>query len=794
MEEKLGPLLLQTGIITQQELADSLELARKRNVSLWDILIQEKRMSEESVAEAFAKWHKLPRVRIASASVQPEAFKTISEELARKHLCMPLHVELAEVPKPKAKGTLVVALANPADFEALRDIEFSSGMRARPVVATRTEILDAIQEHYATEERAQDFLANVADATDFRILPHEREEVDLDQLESLSAAQLPPVVKMCNLLVHDAIKSQASDVHVEPALNAVQVRMRVDGVLRDYMQVPKWLHNAVVSRLKILAKLDIADRRLPQDGRIRVQFQSKPLDIRISTLPTHFGEKVVLRILGSAQIPPLKQMGLSEALIPVTEATLSQPQGMILVTGPTGSGKSTTLYSMIEKRKSPEVNIITVEDPIEYQLPGINQVQVNVKAGLTFANSLRSILRQDPDVILVGEIRDLETAEIAFQAAMTGHLVLSTLHTNSSLATILRLLDLGIDPFLITGSLNLVIAQRLARRICLRCREQYTPSRGLLERLRIEEPTMVFYRGRGCSACAQTGYAGRVGIFELLRMTPTLKELVQRKATEAEMRKAAGLAGTRFLLEDAMEKVRQGITTLEEILRVIQLQEEEIIRCPKCNAFINLDFSTCPYCLYALKYLCESCGQELKLEWRICPYCNTRTSRDVTGEGGPKATPSSAEPEPAAAKAPPVPPKVAPGAMPTPKKPRILVVDDDEGIKKVIQKALMQLPIEVEVEAASDGEEALGKIEQNPPDMVILDVMMPRMDGLTTCQRLRGNVRTAFIPVMMLTASADESNRTKGYLVGTDDYMNKPFSVPDLHARVMRLLRRTYGL
>jgi type IV pilus assembly protein PilB len=792
MEKKLGPLLLQTGLITQQELSDSLEQARKGNVSLWDILIEKKGVSEDSLAETFAKWHKLPRVRIASASVQPEAVKTISEELARKHLCLPLQVELSEVQKPKGKGTLVVALANPADFEALRDIEFSSGMRARPVVATRTEILDAIAEHYATGERAQDFLANVADVTDFRMLPQEREEVDLDQLD-LSAVHLPPVVKMCNLMVHDAIKAQASDVHIEPALNAVQVRMRVDGVLRDYMQVPKWLHNAVVSRLKILAKLDIADRRLPQDGRVRVQFQNKPLDIRISTLPTHFGEKVVLRILGSAQIPALKQMGLSEAQIPVVEATLNQPQGMILVTGPTGSGKSTTLYSMVEKRKSPEVNIVTVEDPIEYQVPGINQVQVNVKAGLSFANCLRSILRQDPDVILVGEIRDLETAEIAFQAAMTGHLVLSTLHTNSSLATLLRLLDLGVDPFLITVSVNLVIAQRLARRICLRCREQYTPSRGLLERLRIEEPTTVLYRGRGCSACGQTGYAGRVGIFELLRMTPTLKELVHRKANEGEMRKVAGLAGTRFLLEDAMEKVRQGITTLDEILRVIQLQEEEIIRCPKCNSFINLDFSTCPYCLYPLKYLCESCGQELKLEWRICPYCNTRTSRDVTGEG-PKALPSAAEPEPAAAKAPRVPPGAAPGAMPEPKKPRILVVDDDEGIKKVIQKALMQLPIEVQVEAASDGEEALSKIEQNPPDMVILDVMMPRMDGLTTCQRLRGNVRTAFIPVMMLTASADESNRTKGYLVGTDDYMNKPFSVPDLHARVMRLLRRTYGL
>jgi len=783
MSKKLGPLLLQTGIFNQQELEDCLETARRLNKSLWDIIIDEKKVSEDALAETFSKWLKIPRVKVATLTVEPDALKVISEDLARKHEVLPTSIEGKQ---------LVLAMANPTDFDALRDVEFAAGMRVKTVVATRTEIADAIDQNYAPEDRMQDFLANVSDATDFKIVATDKEEVDLDKMDTRSAAELPPVVKMVNLVIHDAIRTSASDIHIEPALNSVQVRLRVDGVLRDYMQVPKWLHNAVVSRLKILAKLDISERRLPQDGRIKVQLQSKPIDIRISTLPTHFGEKVVMRVLGSASIPNFKQMGFNESQTALMEGALNQPQGMILVTGPTGSGKSTTLYGMITKRQSPEVNIVTVEDPIEYQLQGISQVQVNLKAGLTFSACLRSILRQDPDVILVGEVRDLETAEIAFQAAMTGHLVLSTLHTNSSLATIARLLDLGVDPFLITSSVSVIVAQRLARRICSKCKEPYTPSSGLLEKIKMENPDMVFYKGKGCATCAQSGYAGRLGLYEILRLTPTIKELIHRKASENELRKTAGLAGTRFLLEDAMEKVRLGVTTLEEVLRVIQLQEEEIVRCPKCSSFINMDFSSCPYCLYALKNLCSSCGQEMKLDWKICPYCNARSGPATPTEFTQKALPGEAEPAPGEEGGPP--PKRGPAFLPAPKKPRVLVVDDDDGIKKVIQKALSQLPLEMEIVLAGDGVEALKVIEEQTPDLVITDVMMPRMDGITLCKQLREDLRTAFVPIMMLTANADETNRTKGYLVGTDDYVNKPFSVPDLNARVLRLLRRTYGL
>ncbi len=784
--KKMSPLMLQAGLLTPKDLERIQEEARRRRVSLLDILIDEKKVSEENLADTMAKWLRLPRVHVASLTVEPNALSVISQELARKHICLPVKLE---------GKSLVLAMANPADFEAVQALEFSSGLSIRPVVASRTEIQDGIQAHYAPDEQLQDFLANVSESSEFNIMPDEEAngDVDLDATASRSAAEQAPVVKMCNLIIQDAVRAAASDIHVEAELNSIRVRLRVDGVLREYMQVPKWLHNPLVSRMKILAKLDISERRLPQDGRIKIQHRGKSIDLRVSTLPTHFGEKVVLRLLGSSNIPGLDQLGFTEPQVGILDAALGQPQGMILTTGPTGSGKSTTLYSCLVRRQSPEVNIITVEDPIEYQIPGINQVQVNVKAGLTFAASLRSILRQDPDIILVGEIRDLETAEIAFQASMTGHLVLSTLHTNSTLATVARLLDIGVDPFLITSSVNVIIAQRLARRVCQRCKEPYTPSSGLLERVKVEEPNVIFYRGKGCQACGNTGFAGRVGIYEILRLTPTIKELINKKASEGELRKAAGLAGTRFLLEEAMDKVRQGITTLEEVLRVIQLQEEEITRCPRCNSFINLDFSTCPYCLHALKYLCESCGQELKLEWKICPYCNTKVARAPSAEGALRALPpgsSYAAAKPVAGALPPAPR----AEQATPKKPRILVVDDDDGIKKVVQKALQQLPLDSEILTASDGEEALRVVEEHIPDLVISDVMMPHMDGITLCQKLREDFRTAFIPIMMLTASADESNRTKAYMVGTDDYITKPFAVPDLNARVMRLLRRTYGL
>jgi type IV pilus assembly protein PilB len=617
-DERLAAFLVKSGVLTASAMEAMGRQPEYQKVALFDGLLASGTLSEEALADAVGGMLELPRLSLSTVSLDPEAMNLLGEKGCRKYVCVALRIE---------GKALVVAIANPADYEAIRDIEFIAGMPVRPAVTTRTEIGEALEQFFGTEDRLQDFLANVATPSQLLFVAQEKAEAESEQLD-LEAADLPPVVKMCNVLISDGIKNQASDIHIEPAVNFVQVRMRVDGVLREYMQIPKWLQSPLVSRLKILSKLDIAERRVPQDGRIKVNFLHRSVDLRVSTLPTHFGEKVVLRILGNTDVPSLQSLGFAESQLPIMESVLHQPQGMILVTGPTGAGKSTTLYSMVMALRSPQVNIITVEDPIEYQLPGINQVQVNPKAGLTFASCLRSILRQDPDVILLGEIRDLETAEIAFQAAMTGHLVLSTLHTNSSLATVARLLDLGVDPQLITSAVSMILAQRLVRQTCARCKTPHSPPARLLERLRIQEGDFVFHQGQGCAACAMTGFSGRLGVYEMLRMTPSLKELIHRKAGEGELRKAAGMTGTRFLLDDAMEKTRQGLTTLEEVMRVVQLQEDEITRCPECNAFINLDFSSCPYCLTTLRHLCAQCGEELKPEWLLCPYCNTRPSAD----------------------------------------------------------------------------------------------------------------------------------------------------------------------
>ncbi len=468
--------------------------------------------------KSFARRMRLPRVNLAATVPEPDAIKLVPEGMARRHQVVPLKLE---------NRSLVVAMANPANMDAQRDIEFSTGKTLKILVATRTEIVDALEKTFATGEMLKDFLENISDVHNFELVEESKaEEVDLK--DSLGGAELPPVVKMVNLVVYDAIRNRGSDIHLEPTVNDLKVRVRIDGVMREFMQLPKWVCQPVVSRIKILAKLDIAERRVPQDGRLKVAIEGRNVDMRVSTLPTHLGEKVVMRILGSGQVPKMTELGFeSEDLEAILGAT-QNPQGMLLVTGPTGSGKTTSLYSLLNHRKSPEVNIITVEDPVEYQLPGINQVQINPKAGLTFPACLRSSLRQDPDIILVGEIRDQETAEVAFHASMTGHLVLSTLHTNSAPATLSRLLDLGVDPFVVGSTVILVMAQRLAREVCPHCKVNYSPPEMVLKRLNLPADE-VYFRGAGCPQCSFSGFSGRTGIYEVLQVNPAVRELLTEK-------------------------------------------------------------------------------------------------------------------------------------------------------------------------------------------------------------------------------------------------------------------------
>ena len=559
MSRQLEGILRRSGTLTSQELELSLGQASAQNVSLWDLLVLQRQVPEEALADAFSKWLNVPRVQIDSVDVEARAVAKVASRLARKHTCLPIRL---------LGKNLVLAMANPLDRQAIEDVEFASSRQVQPVVACRTEILLGIERHYASDA-PQATAASATEADTFIDIAGEPDVLDLEQPESPDTG---PAIHLCNRIVLDAIKERASDIHIEQGARETRVRLRVDGVLRDYLQLPRWMSAALLSRIKILAKLDIAQQRLPQDGRIKARTGDRSIDLRVSTLPTHFGEKAVMRLLGSADTPTLDSIGLSADELALVDDALSQPQGLILVTGPTGTGKSTTLYSMLMRRQSSELNIVTIEDPIEYHVPGANQVQVDTRSGLTFASCLRSILRQDPDLIMVGEIRDVDTAEIAFQAALTGHLVFSTLHTNSSVGAIERLLDLNVKPLLITSATNLIVAQRLARRICMNCRESYMPSAEVIRRLQIERNSHEFMHGRGCAACGGTGYSGRVGIFEILTMTPRLKELVSRRATEAEMRHAAADAGTRSLLRNAIHKLRQGLTTAEEILRVIRIE------------------------------------------------------------------------------------------------------------------------------------------------------------------------------------------------------------------------------
>jgi len=803
MSKQLESLLRQTGLATEPQIRRVQNRVAQDAGSFVDILVREERVSEEELANLFTERMKVPRARVATFLPDEDALRKVPERLARKHLCLPLAIEAR---------VLVLAMVNPIDYRAIQDIEFASALSIRPLVATHTEVLDGIDERYGADDRIASFLAKVEEP-DIQILSEDSQDRALDVADSLQAAEVAPVVKMCNLIIYEAVKTNASDVHIEPALHDLQVRMRVDGVLREYTRVPKWLHGPVVSRLKILAKLDIAERRLPQDGRVNVLYQGRSIDLRVSTLPTQFGEKMVLRVLGGMSAPSIDSLGLSAQQQAVLESAIQQPQGMILVTGPTGSGKTTTLYALLAKHHKPEVNIVTVEDPIEYQLAGINQVQINSKAGLTFASALRSILRQDPDVILVGEMRDRETSEIAFQAAMTGHMVLSTLHTNSAIATIARMLDLGVDPTILSTSLTLVIAQRLVRRLCKDCREEYEPGADVRMRVGMVGDNVPVYRGRGCAACGSTGFSGRVGIYEMFRPTNAIRRLINDRASETDLRYAARQAGMALLREDALRKVEAGLTSPDEVLRVVQVDETEV-PCPNCNALIEGDFSTCPYCRLSLKNTCSSCGQAQRLEWQVCPYCNTSAvvqppAEGLRSESGKKNGREEAAREEGIPFAPMIDREALVAAAPTPapapvepavdpvtgQRPlRVLVVDDDADIRMIVSATLRNLSVPVEVVQAEDGVEAIEKATAATPDLVVLDVMMPRMDGFETCRSLRENVRTAFVPILMLTASVDQDSRTKAYLIGTDDYMAKPFLPVDLKMRIARLLRRTYGI
>ena len=541
---------MEQGYITSAQLEEALEEQKITGEKLGEIMIRKGWISQEVLNQALANQAGVSTFDLSTYIIDPEVIKLIPEEVATKYKVVPVF---------RIDNTLTVAMVDPNNVFVIDELSRITGCIIEPVLADEIAIRKAHDQYYGGAGTIQEIISSI----------------DKEKLaEGEKLGEEAPIVKLVNMLIVEAVQSNASDIHIEPEEKFMGVRYRIDGILRRRTFLPKDLQPAVISRLKIMSGLDIAEKRIPQDGRIIMKVANKDIDFRVSTCPTVHGENIVLRILDKSSVNiGLEKLGFPPRELELFKELIFQPYGIILVTGPTGSGKTTTLYSALQKINREEVNIMTVEDPVEYQFPRIRQVQVNVKAGLTFASALRSFLRQDPDVIMVGEIRDLETAEIAVQAALTGHLVLSTLHTNDSPSAFTRLIDMGVEPFLVSSSLLGVLAQRLVRKVCSKCKEEYTPSSALIKDLGLEgkvSESIKFVKGRGCKLCNSSGYKGRIGIFELLKVTPKIQELVLSRASADDIGKVAHQEGMRSLREAAIDKLLEGVTTPEEVMRVTQ--------------------------------------------------------------------------------------------------------------------------------------------------------------------------------------------------------------------------------
>src|SRR6266446_3746893 len=726
-----------------QELRGKAESGR----TLWASVVAEKIATDAEIIEKLS--HRF-RLKVADmAKIDLTARDGVPEQLARRYHVLPLRL---------TDSFLELGTSNPFDLDAEKALAFATAREIRLFLLPPSKISEKLDEMYRSDKAIDKLLEGMGDreVTTLADAPPP-EELNISEAD----ASQKPVVRLVDMIISEGILSRASDIHVEPEEGGVAVRYRIDGVLRQVMKIPRQAGLPLISRIKIMSSLDIADRLRPQDGRARVAVNGQPIDLRVSTLPAQLGEKVVIRILDSrATVKSLDALGLNPGEAEAIKRLLENHEGILLVTGPTGSGKTTTLYSAINQIKSEGVNIVTVEDPVEYRMQGIVQVQVQEKAGLTFAAALRSILRQDPNVVLVGEIRDKETAQIAVQASLTGHLVLSTLHTNDAANAVTRLVDIGVEAYKIAAALRGVVAQRLMRKLCPTCKEVWMEAPADRLKKWIPKGTPL-YRAAGCPDCAMTGYRGRFGIIEVLTVSAEVERRIAAGETAEHIAGAARRSGMKGLWDSGLQHVLRGESTLDELTRVVDIPQED----------------------------------------EYPPDAAAAAARRSTGGGKPYPASHGATadfPDPAHTVAPeeltahfelleePEPPRVSgPHGLPARK---VLLVDDEDSLRRVV-KDLLERDGYI-VSEARDGVQALDQVDRVGPDIIVLDLNMPGLDGYGVLSHLRSRPATADIPVIVLTAKSDEDNEVRVFELGADDFLTKPFRARALSARLEAVLGR----
>src|SRR5213080_4508888 len=732
------------GVVTPELVAELREKAAPQ-ATLWETLVAQKVVNDEQILTALSTRFRLKIAVLDKAD--PTAKERVPEQVARRYHILPFRA---------TDSYLEIATANPFDLDAEKALAFATAREIRMLLLAPSKIAERLDEMYRPEKAVDKLLEGMESSAALEHLKDTAPD-EIAIAASEAEASQRPVVRLVDLIISEGILARSSDIHIEPEEGGVAVRYRIDGVLRQVMKIPRQAGLPLISRIKIMSSLDIADRLRPQDGRARVAVNGQPIDLRVSTLPAALGEKVVIRILDSrATVKSLDSLGLTTDETEAIKRLLENHEGIILVTGPTGSGKTTTLYSCINQIKGEGVNIVTVEDPVEYRMAGIVQVQTQEKAGLTFASALRSILRQDPNVLLVGEIRDAETAQIAVQASLTGHLVLSTLHTNDAPNAVTRLVDIGVEAYKIAAALRGVVAQRLMRKLCVTCKEVWmeSPPDRIKRWIPVGTP---LYRAAGCPDCTMTGYRGRFSIVEVLIVTPEVERRIASGETAEHIAGAARRGGMKGMFESGLEHVLRGESTLDELMRVVDVPEEDD-QPPAAAAAPRRPGGGVPQPQFA-------------------PHAGAALAPEPTADALVEHFELLEEPAPSR--------RSGPHGLPAVK---VLLVDDEDSLRKVMRDLLERDGYDVA--EARDGVQALDQIDRVGPDVIVLDLNLPGLDGYGVLSHLRSRPATASIPVIVLTAKGDEDNEVRVFELGADDFLTKPFRARALSARLEAVLGR----